>query len=198
MKVVGVVQSAHSQWLDGKRSVVIYFEICRIVAANKFGQIVVCSRWGFPWFDSRNVQEVCFVSVLITFYNEQSHVAARALHAGRFLCNCDVPVKMTLSVGDAILICTHAHTKGLQPNHFVFVVTHGWPALPRQLPPGRLYWTTFTTKLATNITVMWFLWHFVVDKQIIAERCCIDSLSLTCADRAHGSDKLIMSPTIQR
>jgi hypothetical protein len=57
---------------------------------------------------------------------------------------------MTLRVGNAILVRTHAHTK-------------------RAAHQAGFIEPRFTTKLATKITMIWFLWHFIVDERIIAD-----------------------------
>ena len=79
-----------SCWLDCERSItndlylpVIYFKIRRKVGTNKFNLVVVDGRQVFPWFSSRNVQEVCSSPRPLRSFMTNNHIfVTRTLRPG--------------------------------------------------------------------------------------------------------------------
>ena len=118
-----------SCWLDCERSItndlylpVICFKIRRKVGTNKFNLVVVDGRQVFPWYSSRNVQEVCSSPRPSRSFMTNNHIfVTRTLRPGcevasdvsRVLCCVFCAWHFT----NAILFCNMvpAHTWGRAP-----------------------------------------------------------------------------------
>jgi len=138
------------------------------IAIYKF----VCehNRWsaGFTWLHSGIIQEFCLSSVFFAFMTtSQSQFVARTLHPG-----CEVASDVSHTYNRIARLASAIQS----------LMCWCESQLHQNLPP--------------NILMIWFLGILTFANKSLLNNAVMISWSLTCADRAHGSDELIKSPTI--
>ena len=126
------------------------------------------NRWsaGFTWLHSGIVQKFCLSSAFFCVYDNKSQFVARTLHPG-----CEVASDVS-------------HTYDRIARLAIWRSLMCWceSRLHQNLPP--------------NILMIWFLGILMFANESLLNDAVVISWSLTCADRAHGSDELIKSLTI--
>jgi hypothetical protein len=172
-----------SCWFACKQSItnnlylpVIYFKIRRKVGTNKFNLVIVDGCQVFPWFRSRNVQEVCLSLRPSHSFMTNNHIMSHVHSAldARWLVT--FPVFCAVSFALCILPMRFSFATFL-PMQFSFATWY--QHIHGATRPAVFIWVTGTSKLASNILVIWFLWHHNVSRNDSQTK--VFDLLLTCS-----------------